>query len=283
MATVEEVLTSWGAVYVALFLPAILMLANFVFGRCFVSEALSRAQHAPQSVHTRSRIVGRAHVAVVALSFAWQFYVVMFVARLHVVGGSDNVHACNPAFFVWDVVDSLPWEGSARTDLLLQCSASDIAYLTSVTLFAILYASCVFSVPQLSHSEPVPKEAAAETIVAVSHCRKCGADIFQMDHHCYFICNCVGKRNWLTFILCLIAGVVNLSYLLCNYLVWVLTEGDALTNLGALLVVVCDVFLVALLCFQVLLWRRGWSTKEFLKVRSRDNESVYRSARRLLF
>ncbi|KPI83952.1 zinc-finger multi-pass transmembrane protein [Leptomonas seymouri] len=282
MKTVEEVLTSWGAVYVALFLPAVLLLANFVFGKCFVSEALSRAQHSPQCVHTRSRIVGRAHVALVALSFVWQFYVVMFVARVRVVGGNDSTYACNPAFFLWDVVDSLPWLGDVHADLLFQCSASDIAYLVSVTLFASLYAACVFSVPQLSHSDPVGEGASAQAS-AVSHCRQCDADVFQKDHHCYFICNCVGKRNKRVFILCLIAGVVNLSYLLYNYMVWVLTEGDALTNLGALLVLSLDAFLVSLLCFQVLLWRRGWSTREFLKTRRRNKESFCRSARRLLF
>lgn len=272
-------MTSWGAVYVALFLPAILMLTNFVFGKCFVSEALSRAQHAPQAAHTRARVLGRAHVALVTLTFVWQYYVVMFVARPH-VGGNGDTRACNPAFAVWDVVDALPWVEAARVGLLLHCDVSDLVYLTSVALFAFLYVSCVFSVPQLSRDDG--SGATGGVPPAVSHCRKCEADILAMDHHCYFICNCVGERNRRRFLLCLVSGVVNLSYLLYRYLVWVLMEGDALTNVGAVLVVAFDGFLAALLGFQVLLWRRGWSTKEFLKVRSRDNESLYRSAKRLL-
>lgn len=282
METVEEVFTSWGAVYVALFLPAILMLTNFVFGRCFISESLSRAQHAPHSVHTRSRIIGRLHVALVTLSFVWQYYVVMFAARTHVRGGNNDAHTCNPAFFVWDLVDSLPQMGAARADLLFCCRASDVFYLVSVAAFAFLYASCVFSVPQLAHDAPQRGDGTSTMAVAVSHCRKCDADVFEMDHHCYLICNCVGSRNKRVFLLCLVAGVTNLTYLLYNYLVWVLLEGDALTNVGALLVSVFDGFLVVLLCFQLLLWRRGWSTKDFLKVRTRDNETLFRSAQRLL-
>jgi hypothetical protein len=275
-------MTSWGAVYAALFLPAILMLGNFVFGKCFVSEALSQAQHAPHSTHARSRVIGRAYVAVVMLTFVWQYYVVMFVARTH-VGGNDDAHACNPAYFVWDVVDSLPRISEARIDLLLQCRTSDVVYLASVTLFAFLYVSSVFSVPQIPRGGIDSGDPGGAGATAVSHCRKCGADILEMDHHCYFICNCVGKRNKRLFVLCLVAGAMNLSYLLYTYLVWVLTEGDALTNVGALLVVVFDDFLIALLCFQILLWRRGWSTKEFLKVRTREGESLYRSTKRLLF
>lgn len=280
MTTVEDILTSWGAVYTALFLPALLMLANFVFGKCFVSEALTRAQHAPHAVHTWPRVAGRAHVALVTLSFVWQYYVVMFVARTH-AGGVNDVHACNPLSFVWDVVDGLPWVANARVGRLLQCQPCDIAYLTSVIAFAVLYVSCVFSVPQLSHRAPAGAGVSREA-ESVSHCRKCDADVLQMDHHCYFICNCVGVRNRRLFVACLFSGVLNLSFLLYHYLVWVLTEGDALTNFGALLVLVFDAFLAALLCFQVLLWRRGWSTKDFLKVRTRENESLFRSARRLL-
>lgn len=276
MASLEEILTSWGAVYAALFLPALLMLANFVFGKCFVSEALTRAQHAPHAVHARSRVVGRAYVALVTLSFAWQYYVVMFVARV-AAGGVSDVGACNPAFFAWEVVDALPWVRSVPVRSLFQCRPSDLVYLGSVAVFAVLYASCVFSVPQLSRRAPPDAEKAV-----VSHCRRCDADIYAMDHHCYFICNCVGKRNKRLFLLCLVSGVVNLSYLLYNYLVWVMTKGDAVTNVGALLVVMFDGFLVALLGFQLLLWRRGWSTRDFLKARRQNNESLFDSARRLL-
>ncbi|KAK7198932.1 zinc-finger multi-pass transmembrane protein [Novymonas esmeraldas] len=269
MATWEELLTSWGAVYAALFMPALLMLANFVFGRCFVSEAMCRAQHAPQATHTRSRILGRAHVALVALSFAWQYYVVMFVARTK-TGGSTDIRTCNPAFSVWDMVDNLPDVRGVQLTLLSRCRPSDVAYLVLVSLFAFFYASCVFSVPQM-----------ADGRADAAYCRRCGAHIHRMDHHCYFIGNCVGESNRRLFLCCLVTGVVNLSYLLYMYALWVFVHGDALTNLGALLVILFDAFLLGLLAFQLLLSRRGWTTREFVRRRRRDKESMARSLLRL--
>ncbi|AYU79321.1 zinc-finger multi-pass transmembrane protein [Leishmania donovani] len=270
MTTWEEALTSWGAVYAALFLPAILMLGNFVFGKCFVSEAMCMSQHAPQSVHTRSRILGRAHVALVTLSFAWQYYIVMFVARTK-TGGNADARACNPLFFVWDLVDHLPYLRGVQLSLLVQCHSSDVAYLVLVGLFALFYASCVFSVPQV-----ISRSASAEGHDGISYCRRCGSHIKQMDHHCYFIGNCVGDRNRRLFLCCLVTGVANLSYLLYKYALWTLAHGDAITNFGAILVFVFDVFLTALLGFQMFVLRRGWTTREFLRRRRHAKEPVVR-------
>ncbi|CAM42410.1 zinc-finger multi-pass transmembrane protein [Leishmania braziliensis MHOM/BR/75/M2904] len=277
MTTWEEALTSWGAVYIALLLPAILMLVNFVFGKCFVSEAMCRARHTPQSVHTRSRILGRAYVALVTLSFAWQYYVVMFVVRTQTDGNAD-VRACNPLFFVWDLIDHLPYLRGMQLSLLVQCCSSDVTYLVLVGLFAFFYASCVFSVPQAT-----PGSAAAEGQDVISYCRRCGTHVHQMDHHCYFIGNCVGERNRRLFLCCLVAGVANLSYLLYKYALWVFAHGDAVTNVGAILVMVFDVFLAGLLGFQVLVLRRGWTTREFLRRRRHEKEPVVRCILRLCF
>ncbi|KAG5478122.1 hypothetical protein LSCM4_05522 [Leishmania orientalis] len=277
MTTWEEVFTSWGAVYTALFLPAILLLINFVFGNCFVSEAMCRAQQASQSVHSWSRIIGRAHVAVVTLSFGWQYYVVMFVARAN-TGGNADARACNPLFFAWDVVDHLPYLRGMQWPLLVQCGSSDAAYLVLVGLFAFFYASCVFSVPQVT-----TLGATAEGHSVISYCRRCGTHVHQMDHHCYFIGNCVGGRNKRLFVCCLVTGVANLSYLLYEYALWALAQSDAVTHAGATLVIVFDVYLVGLLAFQLLLLRRGWTTREFLRRRRHDRESVIRSLVRLCF
>ncbi|GET89083.1 zinc-finger multi-pass transmembrane protein [Leishmania tarentolae] len=266
MATWEEALTSWGAVYLALFLPAILMFTNFVFGNCCVSEAMCRSQNAPQSVHTRSRIVGRAHIALVTLSFVWQYYVVMFVARTK-TGGNDDARACNPFFFLWDLVDHLPYMRGFQLSLLTQCWSSDVVYLVLVGLFAFFYASCVFSVPQV-----VSCSAAPDGHDGISYCRRCNSNIHKMDHHCYFIGNCIGESNKRVFLCCLVSGVANLSYLLYKYALWALVHGDGITRIGAILVFVFDIFLTALVGLQVFLLQHGLTTKEFLRRKRQDKE-----------
>ncbi|KAG5477885.1 hypothetical protein LSCM1_05187 [Leishmania martiniquensis] len=277
MTTWEEALTSWGAVYAALFLPAALLLANFVLGKCFVSEALCRAQHASRSVHSWSRILGRAHIAVVTLSFAWQYYAVMFVARTK-TGGNSDPRACNALFFAWDLAGHLPYLRGVQWSLLLQCCTSDAAYLVLFGVFAFFYASCVFSVPQVTTCG-----AGAEEDDATFYCRRCGTYVHQMDHHCYFIGNCVGERNRRLFVCCLVAGVANLSYLLYNYALWAMMHSDVITHIGAVLAIGFDVYLAGLLAFQILLLRRGWTTREFLRSRQRDREPLMRSVHRLCF
>ncbi|KAG5503569.1 hypothetical protein JKF63_05709 [Porcisia hertigi] len=270
MLTWEEAITSWGAVYAALFLPAILMLANFVFGKCLLSEALCRAQQIPHSVHTRSHIIGRAHVVLVTLSFTWQYCVVMFVARTK-AGGNSDARACNPLFSLWDLIDNLPYLGNVQWSLLVQCCCSDVTYHLLVALFAVFYASCVFSAPQVT-----PHSPAAEGHDSISYCRRCGTHIYQMDHHCYFIANCVGGRNRRLFLCCLVTGVANLSYILHKYALWALAHGDALTSVGAVLAGVSDIFLIGLLGFQMLLMWRGWTTREFLCRRQHDKKPAPR-------
>lgn len=280
MSTWEGVLTSWGAVYTALFLPALLLLANFVFGRCFVSEAMCNAQHAPQAVHTASRVIGRAHVVLIALSFVWQYHVVMFVARA-AVGGNPDVRACNPAYFVWSVVDALPSLPRAPVAELLRCDLADGIYLTLVTLFAVSYAACVFSVPQANPSVALGADKQVGVQWDASYCRRCGTHVRGMDHHCYFIGNCVGAANRRLFLVCLAAGVANLSYLLRTYGLWVLLHGGIATNAGAVLVAAFDAFLLVLLVYQALLQRRGWTTREFVRRRREEKESLWHSAVRL--
>ena len=41
-----------------------------------------------------------------------------------------------------------------------------------------------------------------------SHCRLCDVCTEQTDHHCSFLNNCIGRRNYSSFIACLIAAVI---------------------------------------------------------------------------
>lgn len=261
MVSLVELLTSWEGVYVMVSLPAVLMLMNFACGSCFISEVLSAEQHSIHSVHTRHRILGRTCVALITASFAWQFYTVMFVAR-QVADPKLNPRACNLAYFIWDTVDALPIFSRAPLMLLLKCSYRDTSYLLFVSSFFFFYIQCVFSVPQINAAQITSH--APEMRKKVHFCRKCGAYTYLMDHHCYFICNCVGEKNMTLFICCLLTGILNMSYLLLYYGKWAFSSGDLLITAGAVLVMMFNLFLVALLSFHVWLRRSGNSTVDWL-------------------
>lgn len=57
------------------------------------------------------------------------------------------------------------------------------------------------------------------------HCRRCQKCVFKMDHHCFFINNCVGGKNTKAFFLFLLYSFISLSiFCVKNYL--------ALYNIG---------------------------------------------------
>lgn len=281
-----ELLASWEVIYAVMLLPAILLLGNFVFGSCFVSELLGREQHTTDSLHTRYRIIGRGCVVLIVLSFVWQYYAFLFLARPDITGRTD-VATCNPLYFIWDVVDALPsLPRLAVLRRLVNCTWDEVVFHVLFTGFAITYAKCVFSVPQVSVSAPPPKPPtgapsharSSEQVtgkdttdsleageVRVSRCRKCAASVRGMDHHCYMIGNCVGEVNRPLFITCLRWGVVELSYLFWRCAHWAWTEGGLVLHAGLVLTTVFDLFLLVLLLFQEVLHHRGYTTLRFLK------------------
>lgn len=45
-----------------------------------------------------------------------------------------------------------------------------------------------------------------------SHCRECDQCVKNFDHHCYFVANCIGERNWGNFILFLVFSSLLIVY-----------------------------------------------------------------------
>lgn len=259
-----EALTSWGAVYTALFLPAVLMLANFVFGDCFLSEAISVSQHTDASLYTRYRLIGRGSIAMVLVLLTWEYYVYFFTFRTNHKtprGSVTTAAACNPLYVLWNLADTLSVGFSAlhpSTDLF-SCTWNDVTFLVLFSGFAATYLMMVFSVPQVTKAEAHSSQhrGSAKQAVEVSYCRKCASHVKGKCHHCYLIGNCVGHKNKWTFLTCLWFGVGNLSVLLYRCGEWAFYQSSRTIHLGLVFALVALIFLSALLSFQLMLCWRG--------------------------
>ncbi|EPY37042.1 zinc-finger multi-pass transmembrane protein [Strigomonas culicis] len=184
----------------------------------------------------------------------------MFLARESISGREAAL--CNPIHFLWDVVDTLPLLKNLPMTCLVDCTWDEVIYQGSFTAFVFFFVKSVFSVPQVSEVEAKRLEKVG---ILISRCSKCGSCIDTMDHHCYLICNCVGRRNRHSFLLCLLSAVLNLSFLLWWCGRWAFNSHCTVTLLGLVLVIGFLSFMTVLLAFQLLLFRRGETTIAFLK------------------
>jgi hypothetical protein len=67
--------------------------------------------------------------------------------------------------------------------------------------------------------------------VRTSHCRDCGCCVMEFDHHCPWVSNCVGKRNYKYFVGFILSTNLLIIYLFCASLVILIHEAS-LSSLG---------------------------------------------------
>lgn len=103
------------------------------------------------------------------------------------------------------------------------------------------------------------------------HCRICKTCILKMDHHCPWICNCVGGKNHKFFFLLVLYGSLSCLWMASTmiptvaqavHMDWVST-GTVLLIFGEALSVVLGLLLAAYFCFHAWLMLQAATTIEF--------------------
>ncbi|KAI9274643.1 DHHC palmitoyltransferase-domain-containing protein [Phascolomyces articulosus] len=88
-----------------------------------------------------------------------------------------------------------------------------------------------------------------------SHCRQCDNCVENEDHHCIWLNNCIGKRNYRSFFVCISASTVLCLYIIGFCLVHMLTmlqqEGSDMT-FGYMFGQAPVSFVLAIVCFVLL-------------------------------
>lgn len=102
-----------------------------------------------------------------------------------------------------------------------------------------------------------------------SHCGVCNACIDTMDHHCPWVCNCIGRRNYKYFLQFLISLTLHMIIILGLCLTLVLFNKNDLTHIPIIisifLIVIVGILLIpigGLTGFHLVLVSRGRTTNE---------------------
>ena len=126
-----------------------------------------------------------------------------------------------------------------------------------------------------------------------SHCSDCGHCCLRHDHHCPFIRNCVGQRNYLSFVSFVISAIALGVMILFSIILWV-ADGNSpsLSSPIVVIVVGCVVglpvaamllFGIVFFSYHIYLSSTGQTTREHLRGRGFGQDLSSTSAHPSLF
>lgn len=139
------------------------------------------------------------------------------------------------------------------------------------------YNSIILPAPQTRHGDPLATIQLKYCTTCrvwrpprTSHCSICEACILTHDHHCIWVNNCVGQRNYRYFLVFLASAIVSSALLIANCGVHVAhhTKRPSTVPVAILLIIYAGLALVyplVLLLYHVLLTGRQQTTREFLR------------------
>ena len=118
-----------------------------------------------------------------------------------------------------------------------------------------------------------------------SHCSTCEACILTHDHHCIWVNNCIGQRNYRYFLVFLASAVVSSALLVANCSVHLShhTRKPSEVPVAILLVIYAGLSLaypLLLLLYHILLKGRQQTTREFLR-QVKTKNPVFTKIRRI--